>query len=125
MTPIKVQFLHQHKDKVVYDGIIFDGSLRIENWYGKDYLVFEMPITIAIYKRGFIQRWLKSNRFCRLTRRVLRLIAKDGTTIYQLPEKRFKAELDTNDDKYNFWVVRITCSVSKDEIHELAKIFQK
>lgn len=123
MTPITAQFLHQHKDKVVYQQTLFDGSMRIENWYGKNYLVFEMPIT-DLYKYGFIQRWFKSDRFCRLTRRVLRFVRMDGTILCQFPEKRFKAKLDLNNKKYNFWVIEITLS-DDDEFIELSKIFTK
>lgn len=123
MTPITVQFLHQHKDKVVYEHTVFDGSLRIENWYGKNYLVFELPIT-DVYKYGFIQRWFKSNRFSRLTRRALRFVRKDGTVLCQLTERRFKAKLDIYNRKYNFWVIEFTCG-DDDEIRQLSKFFSK
>lgn len=120
MTPITVQFLHQHKDKVVYKQTIFDGSLRIEKWYGKNYLVFELPIT-NIYKHGFIQRWFKSTRYSRLSRRALRFVREDGTILCQLTERQFKAKLDPFNRKYNFWVIEVTCS-DNDDFCGLSKI---
>ena len=101
MAPIKAQFLHQHKDKVVYENVIFDSALRIENWYGKNYMVFELPI-IDRRKYGFIQRWFKSNRFYRITRRVMRFVKGDGSILCQFPERRFKVKLDLLTKKYNF-----------------------
>lgn len=111
MTPLTVQFLHQHKDKVVYEQTIYaGGSIRFENWYGKSYLVFDVPIK-NIYKHGFIQRWLKSTRFTRLTRRAMRFISEDGKVLCQLPEERFKVSLNLNTKKYNFWVIEVTLSI--------------
>ena len=128
MTPIKAQFLHQHKDKVVYENIIFIDSPRIQTYNDNDelchpYLVFEIPVT-RLYER-FIPRWYKSNRMTRITKRSMRFVDSDGTILFRLQKRALKVKLDTNNRRYNMCVIEVTCSVHKDEIRDLAKIFQK
>lgn len=119
------QFLHQHKDKVVYEKTILIDSPRIEQYYTSDanYLVFEIPVDSLNY--NFMQRWLRSTRFLRVTLRSLRFVDVYGTNLYSLSQRPLKVKLDTNNRRYNMWVIEVTCLVSKDEISELVKFFQK
>ena len=126
MTPIKAQFLHQHKDKVVYENIIFIDSPRIQTYNDNDelchpYLVFEIPVTI-LYER-FIPRWYKSNRMTRITKRSMRFVDLNGTVLCQLQKKRFRVKLNTTTRRYNGFVIEVLYPVTEKEIRDLSKIF--
>lgn len=125
MTPITAQFLHQHTDKVVWEDIVIIDSLQLKQFYadGKIYLLFDIPI--CKFYRPLIQRWYKSDRLTRLTKRSVRFLDLDGITLYQLSKRPFKAKLDIADTMYNFPVIKMLCKVEKEDACELSKIFQK
>lgn len=77
---IKARFMHQHKDKAVYEREIVLDTPSLNQYYGKTttYLEFDMPLLLGI-EPEFVKRWFKSDRNCRVTRRSLRLIDADGT----------------------------------------------
>ena len=119
---IKARFMHQHKDKVVYErGIVID-TPSLSQYDGKTimYLEFDMRLFWGI-EPEFIKRWAMSGQNCRVTRRVLRFVDADGTMLYELSERPLKATMYISSD---FMTIRI-CVVNYGEAKELAKIFFK
>lgn len=125
MTPITVQFLHQHKDKVVREDRIIIDSLQLKQFYadGKIYLLFDIPI--CKFYRPLIQRWYKSSRLERITKRSVRFLNSDDAILCQLSKRPLKAKLDITDTRYNFPVIKMLCKVEKEDACELSKIFSK
>lgn len=125
MNIIRAQFMHQHKDKVVYEREIFLDTPTLSQCYNELTVCFEfdMPLFIGA-EPEFIIRWLKSNQNCRVTRRPLRLIGSNGTILCALPKRPFKANIriPENFDR-NIPTVHICCIVENDDIKELNKIF--
>lgn len=120
---IKARFMHQHKDKAVYErGIVLD-SPSLSQYDGKTttYLEFDMPLLLGIEPK-FIKRWVMSGQNCRVTRRVLRFVDADGTMLYELSKRPLKATMYISSD---FMTIRICCAVDYDVAKELAKIFFK
>lgn len=122
---IKARFMHQHKDRAVYERDIFLDTASLSQYDGKaiTYLCFDMPLFWGI-EPEFIIRWFKSNQNCRVTRRPLRLIGSNGTILCELPKRPFKANIriPENFDR-NIPTVHICCIVENDDIKELNKIF--
>lgn len=120
---IKARFMHQHKDKAVYEREIVLGTPSLSQYDGETimYLEFETPLLWGI-ESEFIKRWVVSSRNCRVTRRSLRLINSDGTILYELSERPLKATMYFSSD---FMTIRIRCAVDDGEAKELAKIFFK
>lgn len=129
MTQIKAQFLHQHKDKVVYERTILMDSLELRYTIPYGYcLYFKMPIIFDI-EPPFIIRWFK-RPYKVLTTCVLRFCKPDGTILYSLPENLLEAIIEENPiEQYHWsdihWWIKVRCKMSKDKIRELAKIFSK
>lgn len=127
MTPIKAQFLHQHKDKVVYERTILIDSpeLRYTIPYGYC-LYFKIPIIFDI-EPPFIIKWLQ-RQYTALTTRVLRFCNTNNEILHSLPERRLEAIIEESPIKQYHgsdihWWIKVRCKVAKDEIRELAKIF--
>ena len=127
MNIIKARFMHQHKDKAVYErGIVLD-TPSLNQYDGKTttYLEFEMPLLWGI-EPEFIKRWVMSGRNCRVTRRVLRFVDADGTMLYELSERPLKVTIRIPENfDGDFPTIRICCIVYYDDAKELAKIFFK
>lgn len=125
MNIIRAQFMHQHKDKVVYErGIVID-TPSLSQYDGKTimYLEFDMRLFWGI-EPEFIKRWAMSGQNCRVTRRVLRFVDADGTMLYELSERPLKATIRIPENfDGDFLTIHICCIVEKDELKELAKIF--
>ena len=123
MNIIRAQFMHQHKDRAVYEREIVLDTPWLSQYDGKTimYFGFEMPLLWGI-EPEFIRRWVMSDRNCRVTRRVLRFVDADGTMLYELPERPLKATMYVSSD---FMTIRICCAVDYGEAKELAKIFFK
>ena len=122
MNIIRAQFMHQHKDKVVYEREIVIDTPSLSQYDGKTimYLEFDMRLFWGI-EPEFIKRWAMSGQNCRVTRRVLRFVDTDGTMLYELSERPLKATMYISSD---FMTIRI-CIVNYGEAKELAKIFFK
>lgn len=120
---IKARFMHQHKDKAVYEREIVLYTPSLSQYDGKTttYLEFAMPLLLGI-EPEFIKRWVMSGQNCRVTRRVLRFVNADGTMLYELSERPLKANMYISSD---FMTIRICCVVDYGEAKELAKIFFK
>ena len=121
---IKARFVHQHKNRAVYERAIVLCTPSLSQYDGKPttYLEFEMPLLLGI-EPEFVKRWVMSSRNCRVTRRSLRLIDSDGTILYELSERPLKATMYVSSDF--FMTIRICCVVDYGEAKELAKIFFK
>lgn len=121
---IRARFMHQHKDRAVYEREIVLDTPSLNQYYGKPttYLEFDMPLLLGI-EPEFDKRWVMSGRNCRVTRRSLRLTDSDGTMLYELPERPLKATLYITERDLS--TIRVCCVVSLDEAKELAKIFFK
>lgn len=120
---IKARFMHQHKDKAVYEREIVLGTPSLSQYDGKTttYLEFDMPLFLWI-EPEFIKRWVMSCQNCRVTRRVLRFVDADGAILYELSERPSKANIYIPSD---FMTIHIRCVVDYGEAKELAKIFFK
>lgn len=120
MTPITAQFLHQHKDKVIYEKPILIGSQTLERDDNGE-LSVQFDIPIFLLESPFIDRWVYSGRNKSITRRVLRFTTNNGTILYSLPKKPLEVKLwiDYNDHL----LCNVRFEATKDEILELAKIF--
>ena len=122
---IKARFMHQHKDKVVYErGIVID-TPSLSQYDGKTimYLEFDMPLLWGI-EPEFVKRWAMNGQNCRVTRRALRFVDADGTMLYELSERPLKATIRIPENfDGDFLTIHICCIVEKDELKELAKIF--
>ena len=125
MNIIRAQFMHQHKDKAVYEREIVLDTPSLNQYDGESttYLEFEMPLLLGI-EPEFVKRWVMSGQNCRVTRRSLRFVGSDGTILCELPKRPFKANIriPENFDK-NIPTVHICCIVENDDIKELNKIF--
>ena len=125
MNIIRARFMHQHKDKAVYERGIVLGTPSLSQYDGKTttYLEFDMPLLLGI-EPEFVKRWVMSGPNCRVTHRVLRFMDSDGTILYELSKRPLKADIRIPENFYgDFLTIRICCIVEKDEIKELAKIF--
>lgn len=120
---IKARFMHQHKDKAVYEREIVLGTPSLSQYDGKTtaYLEFEMPLFFGI-EPEFVKRWVMSGQNCRVTHRVLRFVDADGTMLYELSERPLKANMYISSD---LTTIHIRCAVDYGEAKELAKIFFK
>lgn len=125
MNIIRAQFMHQHKDKAVYEREISLDTPTLSQCYNEltVYFEFDMPLFIGT-EPEFIIRWFKSYRNCRVTRRSLRFIGSNGTILCELSKRPLKANIriPENFDR-NIPTAHICCIVEKDEIEELNKIF--
>lgn len=122
---IKARFMHQHKDRAVYEREIVLDTPSLNQYYGKTttYLEFNMPLLLGI-EPEFVKRWVKSDRICRVTRRSMRFIGSDGKILCELSGRPLKAELRIPESfDRDITTIRICCIVEKDEIKELSKIF--
>lgn len=125
MNIIRAQFMHQHKDRAVYEREIVLDTPSLSQYDGKTtmYLEFDMPLFLGI-EPEFIKRWLVSIRNCRVTHRVLRFMNSDGTILYELSKRPLKANIPIPENfDGGFLTIHICCIVEKDELKELAKIF--
>ena len=125
MNIIRAQFMHQHKDKAVYEREIVIDTPSLSQYDGKTtmYLELETPLLWGI-EPEFVKRWVMSGQNCRVTRRVLHFVDADGAMLYELSERPLKANIRI--PEYfdgGFPTIHICCIVEKDELKELAKIF--
>ena len=123
MNIIKAQFMHQHKNKAVYERQIVLDTPSLSQYDGESttYLEFEMPLLLGI-EPEFIKRWVMSTQNHRVTRRVLRFVDTDGTILYELSKRPLKANMYIS---WDFMTIHIRCAVDYDVAKELAKIFFK
>lgn len=123
MNIIRAQFMHQHKDRAVYEREIVLDTPSLSQYDGKTimYLEFDTPLLWGI-EPEFVKRWAVSSRNCRVTRRSLRFIGSNGTILCELSERPLKATMYVSSD---FMTIRICCAVDYGEAKELAKIFFK
>ena len=123
MNIIRARFMHQHKDRAVYEREIILDTPTLKQYDGKTitYLCFDMPLLLGI-EPEFVKRWVMSGQNCRVTRRVLRFVDADGAMLYELSERPLKANMYISSD---FMTIRICCVVDYGEAKELAKIFFK
>ena len=125
MSIIRAQFMHQHKDKAVYEReIVLDTpSLTQEYAFSPASFVFEIPLLSDVEPK-WVFRWLNSDCLYRISHRVLRFVDLDGTILHELPKRPLKANIliPENFDA-DFLIIHVCCVVEKDEIKELAKIF--
>lgn len=91
---IKARFMHQHKDRAVYEReiVLYTPTLSQYDGESTTYLEFEMPLLFGI-EPEFIKRWVMSSQNCRVTRRVLRFVDADGAILYELSERPIKATM--------------------------------
>lgn len=126
MNIIRARFMHQHKDKAVYEREIVLDTPTLNQYYGRPttYLEFDMPLLWDIepefIRRGY-KRCVETYRATYVTRRPLRFIGSDGTILCELSERRIKANYYINENIQP--TIRICCVVEKDDIKELTKIF--
>ena len=120
---IKARFMHQHKDRAVYESDIFLDTASLSQYDGKMiiYLCFDTPLFLGI-EPEFIKRWVMSGQNCRVTRRVLRFVDADGAILYELSKRPLKATTYISSD---FMTIHIRCAVNYDVAKKLAKIFFK
>lgn len=126
MNIIRAQFMHQHKDKVVYEREILLGSPALIQLYDnmKTHLEFDLPLLLEI-EHEWMYRWLKSGRTRFVTRRSLRFLSSDGTILYELPKRPLKANIRIPENFFDRGIptLNICCVVEKNEVKELSKIF--
>lgn len=123
MNIIRAQFIHQYKDKAVYEREIILGTPTLNQYYDRPTTHLEFDVLID-FERPYIRRWFNSSRNSRITRRSLRFIGSDGTTPCELPERPLKANILIPESfDTGFPTIHVCCIVEKDEIKELAKIF--
>lgn len=123
---IKARFMHQQKNKAVYEREIVIDTPTLSQYDGKaiTYLCFDMPFFGGRIEPEFIKRWVVSDRNCRVSRRSLRFVDADGTTLYELSERPLKANICIPENfDGDFLTIHICCIIEKDEIRELGKIF--
>lgn len=126
MNIIRARFMHQYKNKAVYERDIVLDTPTLNQYYGKPttYLEFDMPLLWDI-EPEFIRRWFRrcveTWRNTHVTRRSLRFIGSDGTILHKLSKRRFKAILRIAGR--NISTIHICCVVEKDEVKGLSKIF--
>ena len=120
---IKARFMHQHKDRAVYEREIFLDTASLSQYDGKTiiYLCFDMPLFSGIVPE-FVKRWVMNSQNRHVTHRVLRFVDADGAMLYELSERPLKATMYVSSD---FMTIRICCAVDYGEAKELAKIFFK
>lgn len=125
MNIIRAQFMHQHKDKVVYEREISLDTPTLSQCHNEltAYFEFDMPLFIGA-EPEFIIRWFKSNRNCCVTRRSLRFVGSNGTILYELPKRPLKANIRIPENFFDRGIptLNICCVVEKDEVKELSKI---
>lgn len=112
---IKARFMHQHKDKAVYEREIVLDTPSLNQYYGKPttYLEFDMPLLLGI-EPEFVKRWVMSGQNCRVTRRVLHFVDSDGTILYELSKRPLKANIRIPENFDGaFLTIRICCIVEK------------
>lgn len=130
---IRAQFMHQHRNKAVYEREIVLDTPTLNQYYGRPttYLEFDMPLLWDI-EPEFIRRWFKrcmeTCRNTHVTRRPLRFIGSDGKILCELSERPLKANFritQTTDISSitELPTIHICCIVEKDEIKELGKNF--
>lgn len=120
---IKAQFMHQHKDKAVYEReiVIDTPTLTQEDTLMPASFVFEIPLLLDVEPKWMF-RWLNCVCLYRISHRVLRFMDSDGTILYELSKRSIKVRLCVS---ANLTTIRICCAVDHDEAKELAKIFFK
>lgn len=130
---LRAQFMHQHKDKVVYEKAILLDTLSLNQYYGMPttYLEFDVLLSLGASPE-FVRRWFKSyvNTFrnTRVTRRSLRFIGADGTTLYELSERPLKVNIYNSTiidilANADVMTIHVCCIVKDTEIKELGKIY--
>lgn len=126
MNIIRAQFMHQHKNKAMYEREILLGSPALIQHYDnlKTHLEFDMLMLLEI-EHEWMYRWLKSGRTRFVTRRSLRFLSSDGVILYELPKRPLKVNILIPENFFDRDIpaLHICCVVEKDEVKELSKIF--
>ena len=125
MNIIRAQFMHQHKDKAMYEREILLGSPALIQGDAlmPASFVFEIPLLLDAEPKWMF-KWFNSSRNSRITRRSLRFVGSDGKILCELSKRPLKVNIriPENFDR-NIPTAHICCIVEKDEIEELNKIF--
>lgn len=130
MIPLKAQFLHQHKDKVVYESDIVIGSMILTtddplSVGSKSSLSFRMPLFFPIH-RNWIHRWLDGRMHIEMqTKRRFRLIL-GGFKKYEFEPMLINAKINQCDlaTRGILWI-DVDCYFDTRQTKVLAKIFRK
>lgn len=123
---IRAQFMHQHRDKAMYESEIVLDTPTLNQYYNKptSYLDFDILID---FERPLIMKWFNSSRNSRITRRSLRFIGSGGTILCELPKRALRVNVLIPEsfftDNADIPTIHVRCIVEKDEIKELGKIF--
>lgn len=121
---IKARFMHQYKDKAVYESDILIDTPLINQYYDKATLYFEFEIPLFVEsKTSFMYKWIVRGRNTQVTRRPLRLVNTDGTVLCELCKRPIKASFVYHPS--DFPTIKICCVVDKDEARKLGEIFFK
>lgn len=121
---IRARFMHQYKDKAVYERSILIDTPSINQYYGMTTLYFEFEIPLFIKsKTSFMYKWIMSGRNIQVTRRPMRLVNSDGTVLCELSKRPIKASFVYHPSDHP--TIKICCVVDKDEARKLGKIFFK
>lgn len=123
MNIIRAQFMHQHKDKAMYEREILLGSPALIQGDAlmPASFVFEIPLLLDAEPKWMF-KWFNSSRNSRITRRSLRFVGSDGKILCELSKRPLKANMYVSSD---FMTIHIRCAVDYGEAKELAKIFFK
>lgn len=126
MNIIRAQFMHQHKDKAVYEREIALGtpSLTQRDALMPASFVFEIPLLLGVEPKWMF-RWFNSSRNSRITRRSLRFVGSDGKILCELSKRPLKANIRIPEIFFDRGIptLHFCCIIEKDEVKELAKIF--
>ena len=125
MNIIRAQFMHQHKDKAMYERKILLGSPALIQGDAlmPASFVFEIPLLLDAEPKWMF-KWFNSSRNSRITRRSLRFVGSDGKILCELSKRPLKANILIPEDfDRNIPTIHICCIVENDDIKELNKIF--
>lgn len=126
MNIIRAQFMHQHKDKAMYEREILLGSPALIQGGAlmPASFVFEIPLLLDAEPKWMF-KWFNSSRNSRITRRSLRFVGSDGEILCELSKRPLKANIRIPEIFFDGGIptLHICCVVEKDEVKELSKIF--
>lgn len=130
MTQIKAQFLHQHKDKVVYEQNVVIGSMTLTTdspllVCSVSKLSFRMPL-FAKHHKHWMWRWIDGHIYKEMqTKRKISLLWS-GWKKYIFEPLMIKARINQSDWVTNgFLWLDVDCYLDTRQTKGFAKIFQK
>ena len=136
MSNIIAQFIHQRKDKVIYESVILQNSMKLKRVDGRYYLYFFIPSLFDEPKWHY--KWCEINFLASLaartfverdftTWRTLRFVDSDGTILYSLSDQLLHARLALSAPQGNWraWGKEISCLVTSKDIAPITQIIKK